>query len=98
MPHPEVLVEMDPVADVRWYTVRGKHYAFSGATRCLIKEEAQPDDPIWRGHDSNAAAYLQAKPCLVPAYPQTPTPTEDRPGLRTESVDWEAHRAFLRSL
>lgn len=104
MPHPEVLVEMDPVKDMRWYTVRGKHYAFSGATSCLHEspdgfgEETHPDHPRWGNFHADEAAYLKVKPRLVPAYPPAAPSTEDRPGLRTESVDWEAHRTFLRSL
>lgn len=105
MPHPEVLVEMDLTNDIRWYTVKGKHYAFYGATRRLsgttpsiAGEESPPYHPGWSLFVACEADYLEAKPRLVPAYPPAAPSIEDRPGLRPEYVDWEAHRAFLRSL
>lgn len=104
MPHPEVLVEMDLISDTRWYTVKGKHYPFYGATSSLddslnvVREDSPPDHHGWGLLNEYGDYYLQTKHRLVPAYPQAPTPAEDRPGLRTESIDWEAHRAFLRSL
>lgn len=112
MPHPEVLVEMDLEKNIRWYTVRGRHYPFFGAEYPLhtepdgFGEEASPDHPHWDRVLFHEYSYdcsreenrlVPAYPKMTESYPASPA-SESRPGLCPESVDWEAHRAFLRSL
>lgn len=81
MAHPDVLVEEDHVANLRWLTVNGRHLPLLGATEPLEEEigNIPPSDPCWEDFMDAPDAYARFKQRLTSADPH-------RAGLSPESI------------